>query len=92
MKHLLSFEDHNLPVNEGLWDAIFGKPTTIQAADTHLKKYGWSGRGGRDDNYVMFNGEKFYPDQIEYDDPYSTKDLPRIENGKLIIANPIWKE
>jgi hypothetical protein len=45
-------------------------------------------RGG--DNYIMFNGEKFFPDQIEYADYQDLGDLPRIEDGKLLIANPSW--
>lgn len=38
----------------------------------------------------MFDGQKFYPDQIEYDDYNSSKQIPRVENGKLIVANPVW--
>jgi hypothetical protein len=38
----------------------------------------------------MFQGQKFYPDQIQYDDVYSTKPIPRVENGMLIVANPAW--
>jgi hypothetical protein len=43
-----------------------------------------------EDEYIMFNGQKFYPDQIEYADYQDLGELPRIENGKLIIANPAW--
>jgi hypothetical protein len=32
----------------------------------------------------------YYEDDIEYANPYDTGDIPRIENGKLIIANPAW--
>jgi len=39
---------------------------------------------------IEFNGTKFYPDQIEYDDYHSTKPLPRVEGDTLIISNPAW--
>jgi len=91
MKHLKKYGDLNTRVNENFWSSIFGKPTVRDAATSSLKSQGWSHIGKDDEqNYVMFNGQKFYPDQIEYDEYYSTKDLPRVENGKLIVANPAW--
>jgi hypothetical protein len=38
----------------------------------------------------VYKGEKFYPDQIEYADYQDLGDLPRVEDGKLLIANPAW--
>jgi hypothetical protein len=38
----------------------------------------------------MFDGQKFYPNQIEYADYQDLGDLPRVEDGVLIIANPGW--
>jgi hypothetical protein len=85
-------------VNESFWTSIFGKPTVDGAAHDARRGEGWShtGRDSRDnktwleDNYIVFDGQKFYPDQIEYDDYQSTKKIPRVENGKLIVANPAW--
>lgn len=90
MRNLKDYKDFTPRLNENFWESIFGKPTTQQAAKDSLRAQGWSEMGGRGDNYVMYNGQKFYPDQIEYDDVYSTKPIPRIENGKLIVANPAW--
>ena len=77
-------------VNENFWDSIFGKPSVDQAAHDQLKGQGFSHRGKDEDNYIMFNGQKFYQDQIQYDDYQSTKPLPRVEGHRLIIANPAW--
>lgn len=79
-------------VEEGFWSSIFGDPTVDDATRSSFKSQGWShmGRDEKEKNYVVFNGKKFYPEEIEYDDVYSTKDVPRIENGKLIVANPAW--
>lgn len=91
MKNIKSFSTFESPINEGFWDTIFGKPTVQHAAKDSLRAQGWSEMGGREDNYVMFKGQKFYPEQIQYDDVYSTKEIPRIENGILIVSNPAWK-
>ena len=94
MKNIKSFHNFNR-VNEGFWDSIFGKPTVGDAAHTSLRGTGAS-MTGKDDtsspehNYIMFNGQKFYPDQIEYASYQDLGQLPRVENGKLIIANPAW--
>ena len=77
-------------VNENFWNSIFGKPSVDQAAHDQLKGQGFSHRGKDEDNYIMFNGQKFYQDQIQYDDYQSTKPLPRVEGHRLIIANPAW--
>lgn len=83
-----------LEAKENFWDLNFGKPTVGDAAKTHLKKHGYSHIGKDDerggDNYVMFNGQKFFPHEIEYAGYQDLGDLPRVDNGKLIIANPAW--
>ena len=38
----------------------------------------------------MFNGKKFYNEDIEYADNSDLGEIPRVEGGKLIIANPMW--
>jgi hypothetical protein len=93
MKHIFEYESFENRTNEGFLDSIFGRPTTKAAAETAVKGQGFSHTGKDEDNkenYIIFNGQKFYQDQIEYDDYYSTKELPRIEDGKLIIGNPAW--
>ena len=81
--------------NEGFWNDIFGKPSIKDATHTSLRGTGssLSGKDNTDDDrhtYTMFNGQKFYEDEIEYADYNDMGDLPRIEDGKLIIANPVW--
>jgi len=92
IKDYKSFNSSN--VSESFWNSIFGKPTVSDAAHDSLRGSGFSFRGKdserSEDNYIMFDGQKFYPDQIEYDDYQSTKKIPRVENGKLIVANPGW--
>jgi len=93
MKHIFEYESFENRTNEGFLDSIFGRPTTKAAAETAVKGQGYSHTGreeDEDEDYIMFKGQKFYPDQVKYDDYYSTKELPRVENGKLIIANPAW--
>lgn len=76
---------------ESYWDKIFGKAGTKDAAHSSLKSKGYSHTGREDEGeFTMFDGQKFYEDDIEYAGPYDTGDIPRIEDGKLIIANPAW--
>jgi hypothetical protein len=91
MKHLKKYGEQS-EVNESFWNSIFGKPTVKDAAHDSLRGQGHShmGKDDSDENYVVFKGQKFYPDQIQYDDAYSTKEIPRIEDGILIVANPAW--
>lgn len=88
------FKSNSVSMNESFWTSIFGKPSVDAAAHDAMRGQGFSfrGRDGErsEDNYIMFNGTKFYPDQIEYDDYHSTKPLPRVEGDTLIIANPAW--
>ena len=94
MKNLKSFATHN-KVNESFWNSFFGKPSIKDAARTSMRGTG-SSITGKDDssnpehNYIMFKGQKFLPDQIEYADYQDMGELPRVQNGKLLIANPAW--
>ena len=92
MIHLKKYDQQvKSKVNESFWNSIFGKPTVKDAAHTQLKGQGHSHIGKEDDsNYIMFNSQKFYPSQIEYADYQDLGQLPRVENGMLIIANPAW--
>lgn len=81
--------------NEGFWSDIFGKPSIDDAKHTSMRGTGvsMSGKDNPEDQnhiYTVFKGQKFYDDDIEYADYQDLGDLPRIENGKLIIANPAW--
>jgi hypothetical protein len=93
MNHIKKFKQlKEEKINEGFWNSIFGRPSVKDASISSVKGQGWShtGRDEKEENYIMFQGKKFYPDQIIYDDYYSTKPLPRIENDKLIVSNPAW--
>jgi hypothetical protein len=95
MRQIKDFKDFSKKqINESFWNSIFGKPTIKDAAHTSLRGTGHSHTGKEDDqkehNFIMFKGQKFYPDQIEYADYQDLGELPRIENDKLIIANPAW--
>jgi|TARA_R110000868_G_scaffold4165_1_gene25799 hypothetical protein len=90
MKNIKPYNSFNSNVNESFWTSIFGKPTVDDAAHDSLRGQGFSHRGKDEANYIMFNGKKFYPEQIKFDDVNSTKAIPRVEGEMLIIANPVW--
>lgn len=79
--------------HESFWSDTFGKPSIGRATRDSYKGQGYSQRGKDDEeeHYVMFNGEKFYDDDIEYADYQDLGELPRVENGKLIVTNPAWE-
>ena len=82
-------------VKESFWSDNFGKPSIEKAAHTSLRGTGVSSTGkddtnADDHNYVKFDGQKYYEDDIEYAEYNDTGKLPRLEDGKLIIANPAW--
>ena len=81
MKHIKKFESFSYSVNEGLFSWLFGKKddkAPIQAPE--------------EENYIMFQGKKYYNDDIEYASYQDLGQIPRVEGGKLIIANPAWSE
>lgn len=94
MKHIKGFENFGArqekTIKEGLWSRLFSGDKTEDAKRDSLRGAGYSHSGKDEKNYIMFDGQKFYDEDIEYDDYNSTKPLPRIERGKLIIANPMW--
>jgi hypothetical protein len=92
MKNIKKYENFNHTLNEGFWDKIFGSPTISDAAKDSVRGKGYSHVAKDDTNelYVVFNGEKFYPNDIEYAGPNDLGEIPRIEGGKLIVANPVW--
>ena len=90
MKNIKHYDSFSPNVNESFWTSIFGKPTVDDAAHDSLRGQGFSHRGKDEDNYIMFDGQKFYPEQIKYDNVNSLKSIPRVENGMLIVANPAW--
>jgi hypothetical protein len=88
MKHIKKFGE----LTESFWTDNFGKPTVSDAAHDSLRGKGWSHvkKANDGEKAVVFNGQEFYPDQIEYADYGDLGEIPRIENGKLIVANPAW--
>lgn len=62
------------------------------ASYSSLKSKGFSHRGKEESGefFIMFDGDKFYEGDFEIADYNDTGDIPRVEGGKLIIANPAW--
>jgi len=89
MKHIKKFESFS--TNEGLFSWLSGDRVSDAAHDS-LRGKGFSHRGKDESNYIMFNGKKFYDDDIEYADNQDLGEIPRVEGDKLIIANPMWSE
>jgi hypothetical protein len=87
MKHIKTFESFS--ANEGLFSWLSGDKVSDAAHDS-LRGQGFSHRGKDEANYIMFNGKKFYDEDIEYADNQDLGEIPRVEGGKLIIANPNW--
>ena len=85
MKHVRNFNEFS-EINEGIMSAL----AKLFKRDKDTVKA--SGNATVSDNSVTFQGKKFTQDQIEYDDYSSTKSVPRVEGGKLIIANPFWSQ
>jgi hypothetical protein len=79
-------------INESYWDKIFGSPTIKDATHDSLRGQGHSHTGKDESNelYVVFQGQNFYPSDIEYAEPNDMGEIPRIEGDKLIVANPSW--
>ncbi len=90
-----------MDMGEGFFDDVFGKASVGDARDSSMRQSGTSLTGRDDSNYgeepskenfyIVFNGEKYYEDDIEYADYNDMGDLPRLENGKLIVGNPAWR-
>ena len=69
-------------MNEG-WRDIFGEPDVKDAARSAYKSQGHSMMGSDDEQregeyYTVFNGEKFFSNQIEYADYQDMGDLQRV--------------
>jgi hypothetical protein len=77
---------------DNLWSRMFGKPDIDDASHTSLRGKGYSHtvKDEDDKRSIVFGGQKFSQEDIEFADYNDLGDLPRIENGKLIIANPAW--
>jgi hypothetical protein len=86
---------------ESFWDLNFGKASVDDARDSSMRRSGTSSTGRDDQNYgskpskenfyIVFDGQKYYEDDIEYADYQDMGDLPRVEDGKLIVGNPAWR-
>ena len=95
MKHIKKFGELTeswSPDYGSFWSDTFGKPTVKDAAHDALRGQGHSHTKKDDsgDQAIVFNGQEFYPDQIQYADYNDLGEIPRIENDKLIVANPAW--
>ena len=85
-------ENNSEEIDESFWDDVFGRPSTKDATHTSLRGVGHShiANDEKEKHHIIFNGHKFYDDDIEYAEYQDMGKLPRIEGGKLIIANPSW--
>ena len=74
------------PLNEIFLDFL---PSVKDATEDQLKSSGSAYRGEVLGGipYVIFNGEKFYEEDIVIVDDYDLGVLPRVENGKLFIKD-----
>lgn len=88
MKYIKKFGE----LTESFWTDNFGKPTVKDAAHDSFRGKGHSHTKKSDsgEQAVVFNGQEFYQDQIEYADYGDLGEIPRIEGDKLIVANPAW--
>ncbi len=81
-------------IREGYEDdyTASGLDTIRDVSHSLLKSKGFSHRGKDDEGefYIVFDGEKFYEDDFEIADHNDIGKIPRVEDGKLIIANPAW--
>jgi len=80
------------------WNSFLRGPKTDDASHDSYRSRGFS-QSGTDDlqgtnpqNYVMFNGRKFYNDDLLFASHGDTGEIPRIEGDNLIIANPTWSD
>lgn len=73
-------------------NSIFGTPDVDDAKHTMLRGKGYSHveKGEDDELKIIFKGQRFSQDDLEFADYNDLGELPRVENGKLIIANPVW--
>lgn len=88
-------------MEEGFFDNIFGRPDVDRALRDSMRATGSSMRGRKDskygdnpsfeDEYIVFQGQQFGPDEIQYASYDDLGELPRIENGRLIVTNPAWE-
>lgn len=88
-------------VNEGFFEDNFGDPDVDRAFKDSKRATGFAGRGRTDSNYgkspkpedeyVIFKGQEFSPRNIVYASYDDLGEIPRIENGKLIVTNPAWE-
>lgn len=78
-----------------MWNDVFGEPDIKDVARSAYKSKGHSMMGKDDeqrrgDYYIVFDGEKYFPEQIQYADYQDLGELPRVEDGMLIVPNPVW--
>jgi len=73
-------------------NSIFGTPDIDDAKHTKKRGKGYSHVGKEGDNElkIIFNGQRFSQEDLEFADYNDLGELPRVENGKLIISNPDW--
>lgn len=69
------------------WD----DPDIDDARHTMLRGKGYSHIKNKDDKkYIIFDGQEFSQEDIVFADYQDLGELPRIEDGKLVIAHPAW--
>jgi len=88
-------------INEGFFEDNFGNPDVDRAFRDSSRATGVAERGRTDSNYgkdpkpedeyVKFQGQEFSPRNIVYASYDDLGEIPRIENGKLIVTNPAWE-
>jgi hypothetical protein len=88
---------NKIQINEA-WNSFLKGPKISDASRDAYKSQGFSSTGTDDlqgknpTDYIMFNGKKFYNDDLLFAPYNDTGKIPRIEGDKLIISNPAWMD
>jgi hypothetical protein len=88
---------NKIQINEA-WNSFLRGPKTDDASRDAYKSQGFSNTGTDDlqgknpTDYIIFNGRKFYNNDLLFASYNDTGKIPRIEGDKLIISNPAWMD
>lgn len=95
LKNLKMYENFHL---DEAWNDFLRGPRTEDATRDSYRSKGFS-HSGTDNlgsknptDFVVFDGRKFFGEDLLFASLHDMGEIPRIEGDKLIIANPAWKD